>query len=442
MEVKKFLSNAFEIGKMRLCSPKILGICIGLWVLFQIIYVSVYLFRENLGVDEGRYVYFAMECVKHGTMYPDYSNFYNEFIHAPGWINFLILWIKLFGSVYLIPYFNILLNIVVLYLLYKIAYKVTANKNITYLALYLFIFLPANAIIVLNFYTEIPFEILSLLSFYLVFSKKYWLVLLAGICIALAQWIRPLGVAWMLAAIFFMLYKDKRIKHAIIYVVGVVFTCGSIGIATHRNFPTYVFQSTTGSINVLLGANDMATGASVVDALRSPEGLGYLPGLYSENEYIPVRDWRTGEFMHKYSNKYTYLECDSIYKARAIQWIKENPGRWCLLIPKKIYFLFYTTYAYIMMPDPINASFTSKIIWVICKITSRSFVLMVLCALVGLLTPFWKDKKLIYVVIPIVVCSAMTVATFGDPRFNFIIIPFILIFCCYSLKYYKNKYID
>lgn len=442
MEIKKLLSTLLETGKLRLCSPKILGICVGVWVLFQIVFVSVYRY-SGFGInDPGTYLYNALECVKHGTMYPDYANFHDEFIQNPGWVNFIILWIKLFGSACLIPYFCILLNVLILYLLYKTTCKVTESKGIIYLVLYFFMLLPGNSTIILHLLTEIPFEALSLLSFYLVFSKKSWLVLLAGISIALAQWIRPLGVAWMLAALFFMLYKDRRIKHAIIYVAGVVFTCGSIGIATHRNFPTYVFQASTGGINLLFGANDLAMSRSNA-ACSSPEGLGYLPGLFSENEYTPVRYDRGGGFLHKYSGRYTYLECDSIRTARAIGWIKENPGRWCLLFPGKIFWTFAAVVPYAHVTDPVlNESPDLKIIRVICKIAGCSFAIMVLMAFAGLFTPFWKDKKLIYVVIPIVVCTAMMVVTIGGMRFNFIIIPFILIFCCYSLKYYKNKYID
>lgn len=432
----------FNRGKACLCLPKVLWTCIVLWISFQIIFVSVYHYGSDyLENDPGWYVYYAMECIKHGTMFPDYSNYYSEYIFSPGWINFIILWIKLFGSIRLIPYFCILLNVAILYLLYKISLKVTESKNITFLALYLFMFLPANSTIVLHLYTEIPFEALSLFSFYLIFSQKSRMILLAGICIALAQWIRPLGVAWMLAAVFFMLYKDKRIKHAIIYVTGIVCTCGCIGIATHRNFPTYVFQSVTGGVNLIMGANDMATGGYIQEARYSPEGLGYLPGLFKENEFTTVR-LGDGSFRAKYSNKYTYLECDSIYKARAIQWIKNNPTRWCALIPIKTVKLFNTALTYVSTPyASVNESPVFKMLSLVCRIAGRFFIIIVLLAFAGLFTPFWNNKKLIYTVIPVVVCTAMTVAVFGNPRFNFIMLPFIIIFACVSLKYYKNKVI-
>lgn len=68
-----------------------------LYVILEILYVVKYA-DEILVSDPGWYVYYAEECVKHGTMYPDYSNYHDEYIFAPGWVNFIILGIKLLGG--------------------------------------------------------------------------------------------------------------------------------------------------------------------------------------------------------------------------------------------------------------------------------------------------------------------------------------------------------
>lgn len=413
-----------------------------IWILFQIVYVTLFKYSELVS-DPGFYVYYAEECIKHDTMFPDYSNFHSEYIYSPGWINFIIVWIKIFESVELIPYFNIILNILILWLLYKITIVTTESKSISYLVLYIFMILPSNSTISLHLYTEIPFEILSMLSFYLIFSKKYWHIAIAGICIALAQWIRPLGVAWILAALFLLIYQKRNYKAVITYAISILITSGSIACMTYQNFPKPIFQAQTGGVNLIMGANDKATGGYCGEARRSPDGLGYLPGLFDSTSYTRVKYYvNDTAFVPKYSDKYTYLEVDSIYKARSFNWIAKNPEKWISLIPQKIYLLLNSAPSFAYTQDQNNSHLQiMRGISIISSLIGKMFVFIVLLSFVGLVMPFWKNYKMIYVLIPIIITSAMTVATSSMVRYNFIMIPFILIFACYSLKLLYDKYL-
>ena len=443
-QVKENIRSLIAWIKERILRKTVFFITIGIWILFQILFVALFRYDELVS-DPGFYVYYAEECVKHGTMFPDYSNFHSEYIFSPGWINFIIVWIKIFGSVHLLPYFNILLNILILWLLYKSTKIVTESRTIAYLVCYIFMVLPSNSTIVLHLFTEIPFEVLSLLSFYLIFSKKYWHIAVAGICIALAQWIRPLGVAWMLGAIFYLAVKKDiiRYKAIIAYVVSILITCGSIGLMTYQYFPEPIFQAQTGGANLIMGANDKATGGYCGEARFSPDGLGYLPGLLDSTSYTRVKAYREDTvYCMKYSDKYTYLEVDSIYKARSLNWITNNFGKWLSLIPRKIYGLYCTAPSFTYTCDPDNPH--KQIMGIISFISGkigRSFLLIILVSFAGLAMPFWKNRKIVYTLIPILVASAMTVAISTMSRYNFILIPFILIFACYTLKLLVDKYI-
>lgn len=64
---------------------------------------------------------------------------------------------------------------------------------------------------------------------------------------------------------------------------------------------------------------------------------------------------------------------------------------------------------------------------------------VMLFAFVGLAIPFWRRREMIYVLIPIVICTAMTLATCAAQRYNFIFIPFILMFAAYALRYFYRR---
>ena len=72
------------------------------------------------------------------------------------------------------------------------------------------------------------------------------------------------------------------------------------------------FQSSTSGINLIMTANDKAYGGVATHLWKDTTSTCYI----------------------KDAEKLTFVEKDSIYRARAFEWIKENPGRYA-----KLYFL-------------------------------------------------------------------------------------------------------
>lgn len=443
MTIKSMIIALVEWVKKYLFQPKVLLAVAACWIVWQIVYVAMFSYDGLLG-DPGFYVYYAEECIKRGTMYPDYSNLHAEFIFNPGWINFLILWIKLFGSVAGIPYCMIIFNACILWLLFQTAKRATGSLSIAYTCAYMLMILPSNTTIVLHAYSEIPFELFSLLSFYLILAKKSWgWMVLAGISIALAQWIRPLGIAWIVAAVFYFVYKQCRYKALAVYTASLTFTLTVIGVNSLSYFPKPVFQAKTGGINLLMGANDFATGGYCSDARRNPKGLGFIPNLWDSTQHTRVKLWKEDTIgSYEYSYRYTVYEVDSIYKARALNWIMDNPGRWTKLLLTKTYLLLKSPGKFVYTLDDRNtdhwfyrivdqAHYPSKLLW--------PFV--ALFAFAGLVTPFWRKREITYVFIPIALCTGMTIVTSADVRYNFIFIPFMLVFASYALRYCYIKMI-
>jgi len=423
-----------------ICRRKVLLTAISCWILFQVVYVCLYHYTELVS-DPGNYVYLAQECIKHGTMYPDYSNYHSEYIHNPGWINIIILWLKIFGSPQSLPALSIAMNLAIVFLLFKVAGKVTGNERVAYVVVYLFMLIPANSSVALHARSEIPFEFFSLLSFYWVFSKRYAGIIGAGVAIALAQWIRPLAIAWMIAALFFMLYKAKRYKAAAVYVLSVAAVLGVIAANSTRFFPQPIFQASTSGVNFIMGANDWATGDYCGKARRDPKGLGYLPGLRDTSRTIPVKALADSGYGHPYSNRYTYKECDSIYMARGKEWVKEHPARWMLLTVKKALLLWNgVDHQFYTFNKAHKDDIALKLLNGYGKGMSLLFRLLVVIMFLGLFTPWWKRRELTYCLIPIVLCTGATILFCACRIYNFIMLPLMLTFASYALRYFYLKW--
>lgn len=440
-KIKENLIALAEWVRRNLFQPRVLLAASACWLVFQIAYVAMFRSDELIS-DPGFYVYFAEECVKHGTMYPDLSNLHAEYIFNPGWVNFLILWIKLFGSVAGVPYCMIFFNACILWLLFQTARRATGSATIAYLCAYVLMILPDNATIVLHTFTEIPFELCTMLSFYLILTKRGWgWMALAGVAVALAQWIRPLGVAWIIAAVFFLVYKQRRYKALAVYAASVVLTLTVVGANSLRYFPHPVFQAKTGGINLLMGANDFATGSYCGEARRAPRGLGFLPNLWDSTQYTRVKLWQGDSVCaYKFSDRYTVYEVDSIYKARAVRWIIDNPARWTGLLFAKARFLLLRTSCFVRtFGDRDSAQWFYRFTRIASYSTRLVWPFVMLFAFVGLAIPFWRRREMIYVLIPIVICTAMTLATCAAQRYNFIFIPFILMFAAYALRYFYRR---
>jgi hypothetical protein len=144
---------------------------------------------------------------------------------------------------------------------------------------------------------------------------------LSGIFAAGAIAVRPVGWAILLSIFiihFFQSYKNKKILLNYFYFYsGVLFFILLFGSFTYTHFGKFEYTSTTGPINLLLGANDNATGAFNSTVLETDKA-GFI-----ENP-----------------DSLTYLQKGEFYKEQAFKWIAENPGKWLLLGPMKLLHTF------------------------------------------------------------------------------------------------------
>ncbi len=274
--------------------------------------------------DSLRYYQQALQCIQKGTIYPGKHNLFDTYVNAPIYVNFLIIVLSLVKSQSIIPFINILINTANIYLIYKICLRLYGKIEIARTACIVYVFYLTNLGAILLNLTELFFVFLTLLAILNYFGNRNLHFALSGLFIFLAMGVRQFGVLLLISfAIYFVfILKNKRIEKnetkriLIISVSFFVFTF-SYALLNKINSGVFLITGTTGSINVLMGANDKATGTYNNNFLLKEE-LGYL-----EDE-----------------EELTYNEKSDIWRDRAINWVRQNPIEWVLLFPRKIFHLF------------------------------------------------------------------------------------------------------
>ena len=270
--------------------------------------------------DASYYYSLAQGCIEHNEYYPSKGHLYEDYIFAPLYINITIIILKVSNSPLSISLFNFLIILVQILILYKIALRIFSDK-IASISVFLYIFyLNTLGLSLLN-YTELFFVFLVSLSIYLFLQSKNYSLVLSGIILGGAIAVRP--TAWVLLIAFLTLqlyvsYKNKKLSKSYFYLYGGIFIfilC--FGGWTYSHFGKFEYSSTTGPVNLLIGANDDATG-------------GFKSTVFEKG--------KAGYIEHP--ETLTYIQKDNFYRDKAFTWIKENPLKWISLAPLKLLHAF------------------------------------------------------------------------------------------------------
>ncbi|MCE5304154.1 glycosyltransferase family 39 protein [bacterium] len=292
-----------------------------LFVVYILLQIILVLSNEPHFESDSLYYYQkASQCVADNSLYPNESNIYDDFLVAPIYINYLFIILKVFNSAKAILFFNIILNSLNLVLVYSITKKIFSNSSAFIAAVLYVLYLNNFGIILMNL-TDLLFCSTILLSIYFFLINKRLFLFLAGVMIAISIGIRPLGWALLLAMLIIIAlnFKHFGLSKMSFLISGCLIIIIGQGIYNSRHFGDFIFTGTTGSLNLLIGANDDATGtfeASVFDKGK----IGYL-----ENP-----------------DSLTYIEKGEFYQNQAVNWIKSHPIRWISLLPAKFAYLFIT----------------------------------------------------------------------------------------------------
>jgi hypothetical protein len=289
-----------------------------LYLAIQVL-VLILRFPINYTGDSAYYFRLAQDCVYNKGIYPLPAQMFEEFLVVPLYINLTALILFLFNSTFSIGIFNIVLNSIQLFLLFKITEIVINRKSACIAALLYMLYLNNLGMIVLNI-SELFFTTLILCSLYFFLKNNKWNYLLSGIFCGASIAVRPVGWALLFSYIVISIYKYYKERKTAAPVFVLLGTAGFIlvfGFFIKMNTGEFIYSAANGPINILMGANDKADG-------------GFYPGIsYVGNPgFIPN------------SEKLTFRQKQDIWEYRAVTWIKEHPVRWTMLLPVKVFLMF------------------------------------------------------------------------------------------------------
>ena len=286
--------------------------------------------------DAARYVGTALRCVREGHFYPVAADFIGKGAAGTGYVNLLILLFRLTGSVRSAYVLNMIFVQILLLSVLTLAYRASGSPDVcACTAVFFCLSAPYWAEICIA-RTELCFTALAFAALALLFRARGALPFLCGLLLAFANWVRPLGMAFFVSAVWILLYRRAKWHGYARLLAGAAVMVAAICLFTYHGSGRFVCQPTVASGNLLIGANEDADGS-------------YSDVVFSEGKagYIPREQKRTMD----------YSEINAVYSAAAKKWIRENPGRYASLVPKKLFYMYAAdTYAGEVYFDNLKAT--------------------------------------------------------------------------------------
>ena len=284
------------------------------WILAQLLLVVIYWNNEQ-GPDPQGYMRHALQCYAIGSTYPSVLNLYDQYVQSPGMVNYLMLQHILFGTTTfsIDKVFNIVLNIGILLNIFYLACRFF-GKRTAYLSVIFYCLLPTNLFAPIWLMSELPYLFLALTGFSFSLSKRLWLVLIASVLYGIAHTFRPLVLVFLVVSIVVLIIKRRNWLFYLLAVLPYCFVLGGVGLINKANTGYFVTSSTTGGYNLIMTANDRALARPEFSIFDDTTNIAYIPNCQT----------------------LTFAEKDSIYKERALKWIKEHPFRYMAQYVEKI----------------------------------------------------------------------------------------------------------
>ena len=414
--------------------------------------VLIFTVEADYKSDALYYYKLVQKCNEQNEFYPAQQNLYDDYIVAPLYINVTFLVLNIYNSTVAISLLNLIVILFQIFVLYKITLKL-CSENAARLTILLYILYLNTLGLMLQNYTELFFLLLVSYSIYFFMLQKNIYLILSGILAGCAIAVRPVGWALLLAFViihFIYIYKNKKIKFNRFYVYsGVIVFIIFFGSFTKLNFGHFEFTSTTGPINLLLGANDDATGGFNSTVLEKGKA-GYI----------------------EFTDSLTYLQRGEFYQRQAYNWITENPVRWFLLAPMKLFHTFAwddislssllgmsdTNFARVMKVILLEFDFNKalpntsafyKVVYLTLLIIHHLFYYFVLFAVIMGIHKLFNKKinteETNLILIFSAVAIIMILITVGAPRYKYPMFVLLLPFAAYYIETkfrLGNKFIE
>lgn len=245
-----------------------------------------------------------------------------------GWPAILAGAFKIFGS---IPFSIIAINTmsaaVTMYLIYWFGKHIAESVSVGKIALLAYALYPNHIAYVGNAATEITYTALIMTALAILIAKRdrgKW-VFVAGLIFGLATLVKPQTLIFPFGSVIALalVYQNYGWRNSL--KAGFFVYIGLLVVVlpwTYRNYLVFgdpILVSTNGGTALILGANDQMT------------------GRHFEYQDTPVYNQFGIPFNERISRQ---VELNQLQKARAVEWIIENPVEYVTWMPKKVLYLW------------------------------------------------------------------------------------------------------
>lgn len=435
--MKTNISNqikSFLLDKNKIKIVSIVVLCI---FIFSQLFIIFWFTGEQVS-DAKRYTSLALSIAEDGAWYPNTTHLHDRYFFGNGYVNFLSLIFRITTNVKFVFIINILLTQLLLGSCLFILKKLSYSPIVRYYFIIMFCLLNTfiSEIVVLR--TETIFTALCFFALAFLHTNKKHMYILCGIILAIANWIRPLGIAFLLGGIVIHICYKRNFKTILMTISSYVLTITLIGTFSYINCGHFVYQSTTFGVNLLMSANDNADG-SYMNITQKGEA-GYIAPEKAKD--MIFRDY------------------DKYYTDLSLKWIIKNPVRYLSQMPAKLFYLYATeTYSgssyfnndiatggmdYIKsIADKLTNHSNEKILFGDILIIFNQIWYMFLCvlAVVGMLIKsIRKNYTILYAyLLTMVFGTCITLVVVGGARYHFPYLPIIIMYASITLENLLNK---
>lgn len=231
--------------------------------------------------------------------YPIASQLHDlPFIWNVGAINLVALSLKIFGSITPLLCLYSLMKGCSAWLVFRIA-SILFKENTALITLLLYVAYPANYGESTSVLSELPFTFFILLGILAVLKRQN---VIGGMLMAFANWIRPMGIVFLLSTIIYQFIAKKK-KASINILCGYLLVIACISSISYLRTGYCIYQAKTGWMALLQYSVD-----------NSPENDDY----YTK------------------ADGYNAIKKDSVWQKKTIEWISKHPNEYIRQMPKKL----------------------------------------------------------------------------------------------------------
>lgn len=286
------------------------------WVLLQIV-LMVIAWDHPIAADGLGYSRNAIRVVEQHALYPSKANLYDMIIHSPGIVNYLAFYYAVFGTLRVEWLVNLLMNVVILYEIFYLA-KFFFGRRTGYIATIIYCCIVSTWFVSLHFLSDHPSFFLFITGFCLSIQKRWYWIVLGGICYAFGYTIRPTVLGYIVTSVLLMIVFKRRWHYYLCLLIPYIVILYGIGKYFEKEIGVYVNSTYAYGFCLKHAANEETWAGPNMAFFTNPHNSGYI-----EN-----------------ASELTFVEKDSIWMARTIEWVKENPERYLSLAPQRLFRCF------------------------------------------------------------------------------------------------------